>query len=247
MVRGSESAWQYLVEAQTMAIILAIETTTEACSCALLVDGEVSESYELMPRRHAREVLPMIRRLLDEGGYSLTNIDAIACSRGPGSFTGLRINAGVVQGLAFAADLPVIPVSTLSALALQISDSTGSVQVFACMDARISEVYCGFFNCSGGVPRLLGEEVLVAPSAIRMPAGSFNGQFCAGGNGLVFANEFPEAVSSQLTITCPDILPRASAVARLAEVEFARNNFMSPEAMVPVYLRDKVAFKTSER
>ena len=98
--------------------LLALDTATEACSAAVWVDGAVLERYELAPRRHAALILPMIEAVLAEAGLSPPQLDAIAFGRGPGAFTGVRIAVGIVQGIAFAADLPVIPISTLAALAL---------------------------------------------------------------------------------------------------------------------------------
>src|SRR5690554_7950444 len=97
--------------------LLAIDTATEACSVALLVDGQVFDRYAVIPRLHARQLLPMVQQVLDEAGTGLAAVDAIAFGQGPGAFTGLRIAAGVVQGLAFALDKPVLPVSSLAAIA----------------------------------------------------------------------------------------------------------------------------------
>jgi tRNA threonylcarbamoyladenosine biosynthesis protein TsaB len=226
-----------------MAVILAIETSTEACSCAIAGPEGVHEIYELIPRQHAREILPMVSRLLSDHGLSFQSLDAIACSRGPGSFTGLRINAGVVQGLAFAAELPVIAVSTLAAMALQISGASGSGNAFACLDARINEVYCGFYDCSSPLPRVLGEEMLVQPARLRMPDVCRDLHFCAGGNGLVFLNEFGPDVREKLDILDDALLPRAGALARLATEMYEQKMLVMPEALIPVYLRDHVAQK----
>jgi tRNA threonylcarbamoyladenosine biosynthesis protein TsaB len=229
-----------------MAVILAVETSTEACSCALAGPDGVHEIHAVIPRQHAREILPMISRLLSEHDLTIGQLDAIACSRGPGSFTGLRINAGVVQGLAFAADLPVIAVSTLAALAVQVYEISGNPQAFACLDARINEVYCGFYECSSPLPRLLGEEMLVQPSLLQLPPEGRGVHFSAGGNGLEFRNEFRTEVLASITPCDTALLPRAGALARLAVEMHRQDMLIQPEALIPVYLRDQVARKPGE-
>src|SRR3989338_484571 len=143
-----------------MTVILALDTSTEACSCALQVRGEIIEDYAVIPRQHAQNILPMIQQLLHKAGLTFAQLDAIAFGRGPGSFTGLRIAAGVAQGLALASDLPVLPVSTLAALALQGHADTGDSALLACLDARIDEVYWAWYSIENGLPVLQGEEVL---------------------------------------------------------------------------------------
>ncbi len=127
--------------------ILAIDTATEACSAALLIigetgDTEISSRYQLAPREHSRLILKMIDELLTEADVPVSSVDAIAFGQGPGSFMGLRIAAGVVQGIAFAHDIPVVPVSTLKAIAQRAYEETGSAHVLATIDARMDEVYC---------------------------------------------------------------------------------------------------------
>lgn len=226
-----------------MTLILAIETSGEACSCALSGPDGIQELHEVMPRLHARELLPMVDRLLNSVGVTLRELDAIACSRGPGSFTGLRICTGVVQGLAFAAELPVIPVSTLATLALQIKQCREGVPVFACLDARIGEIYSGFFDCSGALPCLLGEETLTRPELVAVPANCQHMELAAGGNGLQFNAEFPSHLQQQIRYRYPELHPRASAVAALALQQYDNGELLAPELLHPVYLRDQVAKK----
>ncbi|GAB4353090.1 MAG: hypothetical protein Kow0060_03270 [Methylohalobius crimeensis] len=126
--------------------ILAIETATEACSAALYLDGVVEERFQVAPRRHTHLILPMAEALLAEAGLTLSALDGLAFGRGPGSFTGLRIAAGVIQGLAFGADLPVVPVSTLAALAWQVFDEGAADCALAALDARMGEVYWGIYR-----------------------------------------------------------------------------------------------------
>jgi tRNA threonylcarbamoyladenosine biosynthesis protein TsaB len=150
--------------------ILAIETATQACSAALSIDGEVLERYALAPRQHAALMLPMIESLLLEAGLSVEQLDAVAFGRGPGSFTGVRIAAGIVQGIAYAAGLAVVPVSTLAALALGGMREANTTRVIAAMDARKSEVYLGsYINAGDNVLVLQGEERVCAPESAPLP------------------------------------------------------------------------------
>ena len=123
--------------------LLAIDTATQACSAALLVGDAIAEDYAEVPRQHNRLILPMVQRLLDEAGLGLGELDALAFGRGPGAFTGVRLAAGVVQGLALGAGLPVVPVSNLAALAQGGLREWGWRRIVACLDARIGELYPG--------------------------------------------------------------------------------------------------------
>jgi tRNA threonylcarbamoyladenosine biosynthesis protein TsaB len=225
-----------------MARILAIETATEACSAALLIDGEVQERFAVAPRQHASLVLPYAESLLGEAGLTLRQLDAVAFGRGPGSFTGLRIAAGMVQGMAFAAELPVVPVSTLAALAQGVVRERGAAHVLAALDARMKEVYWGAYSLgsSGGV-ELAGEERVCAPDRVTRPAQ----------NNWVGAGSGWESYRSELMAVCElggdhvyaDCKPHAADVAHLALILFERGAAVAPEQAVPVYLRDKVADK----
>jgi tRNA threonylcarbamoyladenosine biosynthesis protein TsaB len=223
-----------------MAVILALDTSTEACSCALALDGLVHEHYVVAPQQHAGMILGSIDSLLRENGMSFDRLDAVAWGRGPGSFTGLRIAAGVTQGIAFAADLPVVEVSTLAALALDAWKVTGQHKVFACLDARIDEVYWGVFEIRDGLPVAMGNEGLCKPEAI--PADLLDGadEWVVVGNGLVYTSRLPASVLARATQQLPDLLPRASHIATIAAKAFARGQTVAADQVRPVYLRDKV-------
>ena len=138
--------------------ILSIDTATEACSVALLVDGDCREIYELIPRQHTERVLPMVDELLKLADLPLSQIDAIAFNCGPGSFTGVRVGTSVAQGLAFSHDLPVVPVSSLAALAQNAFRIEGKERVLSTIDARMNEMYWGCYVLDGELMRLDGIE-----------------------------------------------------------------------------------------
>mgnify|MGYP000731237655 CR=1 FL=1 len=153
-----------------MATVLAIVTSANACSVALLRNGDMLEHHELVPRSHTLHILPMIDSLLRDAGIVLAEVEVIAFGRGPGSFTGLRVCASVVQGLAYAVGIPCAPVSSLQALAKTALDaglSDGQVDILCCVDARMSELYGARFSPSDGLPVMAGSEFLCAPEAVR--------------------------------------------------------------------------------
>jgi tRNA threonylcarbamoyladenosine biosynthesis protein TsaB len=219
--------------------ILAIETATAACSAALYIDGAISERHELAPREHARLILPMIDALLSEAGMPVGALDAIAFGRGPGSFTGVRVAAGVAQGIAYAADLPVVAVSTLATLALGAMRESGARRIMAALDARMAEVYWGLFEQGDdALPRLLGEERVCAPREAGMPEG---GAWVAAGSGWsTYRRELLDRAGQRVTRVLADLEPRASEQARLAARRYTKGETLRPEQAVPVYLRDEV-------
>jgi len=218
--------------------LLAFETSTEACSVALVVGEEIREAFALAPQRHAELVLPMADRLLAEAGLVPADLDALAFARGPGSFTGVRIAAGVVQGIAFAADLPVAPVSTLAALALGAVRETGATRVAAALDARMGEIYWGTFKFAGGTVELLGEERVCAPEAVT----ALPGEWFGAGSGW---SAHAAVLSRRLAVGDwqGDRYPRASDVARLAADPRRRGEWVVAERALPVYLRNEVVVK----
>ena len=215
--------------------LLALDTATEACSAAVWMDGAVLERYEWVPRRHATLILPMIESVLAEAGSSVMQLDAIAVGRGPGAFTGLRIAVGIAQGIAFAADLPVVPVSTLAALALGAGRATSQARIAPALDARMGEVYWGIYAVGGEDAEPLDEERCCAPGAVTAPPGAW---FGAGSGWAAHA----EALMQRLTVSGwqGDCYPRASDVARLAAAPSRRGEWVAAEQALPVYLRDRV-------
>lgn len=225
--------------------LLAIETATEACSAALWVDGELTARYRVAPREHTRLILPMMDVLLTEAGLRLTDLDALAFGRGPGAFTGVRIAASVIQGAAFGADLPVVPVSTLAALAQHGIDA-GAERVLAALDARMGEVYWGAFRADAqGLAEAAGAERVLAPGAVPIPEG---GDWRAVGAGWsAYRDLLLARLGHCASAVSADVYPAASEVARLAVRDFAAGLTVPAEQALPVYLRDKVAEKPKAR
>jgi tRNA threonylcarbamoyladenosine biosynthesis protein TsaB len=231
--------------------ILALETATEACSVALYINGEILERHEVAPRRHAELALAWIDALLREAGMVRSQLDAIACGRGPGAFTGVRLAVAMTQGLALALDRPVLGVSTLEALALpamRVLDASPArfTAVLAAIDARMGEVYLARFARAGSQGwRPQGEEIVIAPQDVGLPAagawvGVGTGFAAAGG---VLASRW----QAQLETVDAEALPRAGDVARLAVRALERGDDMQPEALQPAYLRNKVALTLVEQ
>lgn len=220
-----------------MTTLLALDTATEACSVALLHEGRVLSHYEVIPRLHAQRLLPMIHELLAQAGVGLGALDAIAFGRGPGAFTGVRIAIGVVQGLAFALDRPVLPVSNLAVLAQRTLREHGALQVAAAIDARMDEVYWGCYQAQDGEMRLAGLEAVLAPEQASLPRGATGDWFAAGTGWGTYASRIavqPHGVDGGM-------LPHAEDLLRLATFAWARGEALPADQAQPVYLRDKVA------
>ena len=215
--------------------LLAIEASFSSCSVALAADGQLRQRESTEPRGHADRLLPWVDELLAEAGLSLSRLDAIAFSRGPGSFTSLRIGVGVAQGLAWGADLPVVPVSSLAALADALDPRPGGA-VLVAMDARMGEVYSASFRVGEQGAEAIGAEQLLDPAAVRAP----DGDWTAAGNGFERFDAL-RALSASADSVRADARPDARAVARLAEAWLAKHEPLAAEQAQPVYLREKVA------
>lgn len=220
--------------------LLAFELSTEQCSVALLMDGEIVQHIE-RGNRPSRAILKMADALLRQSGLALGSIDAIAFGRGPGAFTGLRIAAGVAQGLAFGMDLPLVPVSSLAALAQRAVEDYEVSQVVALLDARMDEVYAGSFRAgANGLVQPVSDEVLVPPAHLSLPDG--DGWTGAGPGWSAYPS-----LEGRLATVHQLVMPDAAAVARLGAVAFANGQVVPAEGGVPVYLRDTVAWKKTSK
>lgn len=230
--------------------LLAVETATEACSVALWIDGQVQERFEIAPRRHTELVLPWAGELLAEAGIAKSQLDAIAVGRGPGAFTGVRLGVALVQGMALALDKPVIPVSTLAALALRTGQGgTGSASdfhVLAAIDARMGELYLGLFRRDAD--RLIvaiGDEWMASPS---LPGAPTDAPMIGVGSGFAADDgALVKNLDGLLSWNDPQALPHAADVVRLAALAYARGEAISADLLEPAYLRDKVAFTLLEQ
>ncbi|MCB5186513.1 tRNA (adenosine(37)-N6)-threonylcarbamoyltransferase complex dimerization subunit type 1 TsaB [Methylobacillus caricis] len=222
--------------------ILALDTSTEYLSLALLLDGRLIQREMLAGQSHSQRILPLLRELLDEAGVELSDLDGIAFGAGPGSFTGLRIGCGVAQGLALGADLPVVGVSTLLALA---EDAQGADKVIACLDARMGEVYHAAYIKQGA-----GWKEVVAPGLYKpedVPAVEGSGWTGAGSGWQSYAEALQQCYVGQAGNLLPEAYPRAAAIAALALPGFLAGEGRIADEAAPVYIRNKVALKTSER
>lgn len=229
-----------------MARILALDTSTEACSVALKQGDEVLENFQLQPRKHTQLLLPMVEEILAEAGIGLNQLDAIAFANGPGSFTGLRIATGVVQGLAFGADLPVVPVTTLETLAFTAFREHYAHYVIASLDARMGEVYWGAYHWNGNRFDCLSAPEVIAPDRVALTNPVPDADWVGAGSGFQLLDQFSPVMQSLLQQTYPDMLPQAGDIARLAELYWHQGETVSAEEAMPVYLRDNVAFKKGE-
>ena len=223
--------------------LLSLDTSTDACSVALRINNEMRMDYRIAPRQHTDIILDMIDGLLQESGTLLADLDCLAFGRGPGAFTGLRIAAGVVQGIAYGADLPVVPVSSLAALAQAASDKHDVSDVLAVMDARMQEVYVGRYKSVNGLMQCQGEEVVVAPDQVCVDdAGIFGA-----GNGFAhYVDELKTRTMASLSGIDETLLPDAASVAKLAAEAFRQGHAVKAEQAIPVYIRNNVAVKPSK-
>ena len=229
--------------------ILAIETGTDACSCALLYSGEIIARGVVEPRRHTELLLPMVDSVLEEAGIGLGRLDAIAFGRGPGSFTGLRIACAVAQGLAFGANRPLVAVSTLQTVATGMHRAQGARRVLVALDARMGEVYWGGFEWDGVTMGPVFDESVGPPCAVRAPDG--DGWTGAGPGWSAYRADLEERLANHLADR-PDTvdaerLPEAVDMLAPATLAFEGGFAVAPEDAAPVYLRSNVAHASSRR
>ena len=225
--------------------LLAIDTSTDACSAALFIDGAIREKFEILPREHTKLILLMVDELLADAQIKPQHLDAVALSRGPGSFTGVRIATGVAHGIAFGADIPVVLVSTLAAIAQDVFNRHQVDLAFTAMDARMDEIFWGVYQPNSlGLAELLGEEAVTPADQTIFP--DMDGVGVGSGWG-VHGDALTSHLGSHVNYVISDVWPHAACVAQLGAYDFANGLAVPVEQAMPVYLRDKVAKKQSER
>ena len=218
--------------------LLAIDTVTEACSAALWLDGEVLERFELAPRRHTTLILPMVEQLLAEADISLSQLDALAVDRGPGSFTGVRIGTSVVQGLGFAVDLPVVPVSSLATLAQAVWLNLQHENVLALIDARMQEVYWAHYVLQGEEMVLVNAEQVSPVTQVTLAHAA--PVYCVGSGSRQYQEELQSRSGYQVLEDDSYDYPHAAVLAGLAVNAYGRDEIVSPNQLEPIYLRNQV-------
>jgi len=230
-----------------MAHILALDTSTDACSVALksavkttdLTSERPSEyrynRFEIAPRKHTHLLLPMVEEVLAESGLRVADLDLIAFGRGPGSFAGIRIATGAAQGLALAFETPVVGISTLEAIALGVLDIEPDAEyILAALDARMDELYWCSYQVVEGVPIALHEERVSAPDDIQLPLET---PWIMAGSGVAYLDTMSH-ISGSISHSFKDVYPSADKMLQLAQREWDAGRLLKPEEAQPVYLRE---------
>ncbi|MDC0611546.1 tRNA (adenosine(37)-N6)-threonylcarbamoyltransferase complex dimerization subunit type 1 TsaB [Vibrio sp.] len=223
--------------------ILAIDTSTENCSVALMIDEQCYVRRSVAPRDHTKKVLPLVDELLKEAQLTLKDLDALAFGCGPGSFTGVRIGIGIAQGLSFGADLPLIPVSTLKAMAQGCFRTTGAKFVAPAIDARMAEVYWArYARQDNGEWTIIDQEAVIAPQLLVDSLAGDSETWVSAGTGW---ETYGDTLSGlPFDTTASEVLyPDAEDIANIARFEWLNGNTVSAEDAAPVYLRDNVTWK----
>jgi tRNA threonylcarbamoyladenosine biosynthesis protein TsaB len=218
--------------------LLAIETATEACSAALLCGDAVRERFVIAPREHTQRLLGMVDELLNEAGISVRQLDGVAFGCGPGAFTGVRVAAAVAQGVAFAADRPVVGVSTLAALAHGAFAARQATHILAALDARMGEVYWGAYRHDGTVPHLLVPECVCRPEAVPVPTSA--AWFGVGSGWDEYNAALTARSGASSTAWQGNVHPHAQDVLYLGRQALRAGHGGCAETALPVYLRDQV-------
>ena len=220
--------------------ILALDTSTDACSVAILADGESHQRFVIAKQQHTKLVLPMIQELLAETQLTLKQLDAIAFGCGPGSFTGVRLAASIVQSLAFTTDLPVVKISTLRLLAQEAYARFDKPKVIVAQDARMQELYWGEYQVDvDGVMQPISPDRLIAPEKVKIIA---DDDFIGVGTGWKIYGDILVKHCNNVSKVDLSIYPQASYVAQLAVTDFTKGLAVSAAEALPTYLREEVAW-----
>lgn len=225
--------------------ILAIDTATEACSAALLIDHDIIERYQVAPRKQSELILPMIDEIMHESECLTSQLDAVAFGCGPGSFTGVRLATAVTQGIAFAADIPVIPVTTLKAMAHDSMSRFKVDCVMTAIDARMKEVYWAVYQQVNS--RIIEQqpEQVIAPQEINYQADS---SVIGVGTGWGTYEEILSTVTgSMIQRIESEVFPRASSIAQLGIEQFLNNESVEAQNALPMYLRNQVTHRSGKQ
>jgi tRNA threonylcarbamoyladenosine biosynthesis protein TsaB len=224
--------------------VLAFDTSTDALSVALRIGESTIERGLEMARGHAEQILSLIDAVLDEAGVRLAELDGLAAGVGPGSFTGVRISVAVAQGLSFGANLRVVPVTSLEALAFPAIEA-GADRVIACLDARMGEVYWG---CFGADPmrglRALGALQVSTADRVSLPGAE---RYRGVGRGFTAYPELGVLARVEVDPRAAAALPNAADMAKLGEFRLAAGEGLDPAELKPEYVRNKVALTEAER
>jgi len=228
------------VTSKEKATFLIIDTSTEACSVAVVKNDEIFFEQDVTPRSHTKMVLPMVDSLLTQASLSINDLNAIAWGRGPGSFTGVRIGTGIMQGLALGANKPVIAVSTLAAMAQQAIDELNAPQIIAAIDARMGEVYWGVFNNVNGLATLVDVEMVVKPENINSDLISDKPYV---GVGTAWET-YPQLTKlGDIKVAQEILYPSSKAMAPLVLNAWKNDEIMDVDDASPVYVRDTVTWQ----
>ncbi|MBC6414452.1 MAG: tRNA (adenosine(37)-N6)-threonylcarbamoyltransferase complex dimerization subunit type 1 TsaB [Chromatiales bacterium] len=219
--------------------ILAVDTATEACSVALSSRAKIYQRFAVAPRRHHSLIFEMCQAVLNDANINIAELDGLVYGRGPGSFTGVRIAASLVQGLAYVHAIPVVAVSDLQAVALQAVEQSDETQVLVAMDARMREIYYGYYQKDGDLVKAIGDEGVVAADKLIVPI-TFNG-IGAGTAWPLYQTELKKVFAERLKKWYAPTLPTAATLLRLAMPQFAANATLSATDALPVYLRHPVS------
>ena len=233
--------------------LLSVDTSTEACSAALLSGGDIIERYEVAPQQHAKLVLPMIDRLMSEAELVPAQLDAVIFGRGPGSFTGVRIATALAQGIAMSVDCPVVGVSSLAAIAQGIYRTTQQRHCLALIDARMNQVYKGAYTVADestgeSVMQLVGEEAVLDPQQVRLPTGTTAAHWIAAGSGFqAYHDVLSDLIEEGLSGHVETVYPSARDILLIGKPDFESGLGVDAALAKPVYLRDNVALTEAQR
>ncbi len=231
--------------------ILALDTATDACTLALRQGDSIAAVHEVIPRQHSQRILPLLERLLPGGNVSAAGVSLIAYGEGPGSFTGLRIAASAAQGIAFAAELPAVAVSTLACQAATAAreglvDKAVGTLVLSTIDARIDELYFALYRITEGVPETVMDASHCAPEALplgEMAVIAGQDPIHVVGSGAMYAARFPTSPLLRVPPAAETLLPNAVDMIALAEHAHSAGHLLKPEQIVPRYVQESVGWK----